>query len=73
MLGITTIRPADVETTARGAAMLCAVGAGIHSSLAAAEAMLPLTTRFEPRANAAERAGRLAAWHELLASEVGTE
>ena len=66
MLGIATIRPADVETTARGAAMLSAVGAGIHPSLAAAEAMLPPTTRFEPRTKAADRERRLAAWHELL-------
>jgi len=68
MLGIATIRPADVETTARGAAMLAAVGAGIHPNLAAAQAMLPPTRRFEPLGNAAERDGRMAAWHQLLAS-----
>ena len=67
MLGSATIRPADVETTARGAAMLAAVGAGIHPNLVAAEAMLPSTRRFEPLSNVAEREGRMAAWHQLLA------
>ena len=68
MLGSAAIRPADVETTARGAAMLAAVGAGFHSNLAAAaKAMLPPTTRFEPLGNARERERRMAAWHKLLA------
>jgi xylulokinase len=34
--GLTVSRPLDVETTARGAAMLAAAGAGIHPSVAAA-------------------------------------
>jgi xylulokinase len=34
--GLTVCRPHDVETTARGAAMLAAAGAGIHPSVAAA-------------------------------------
>jgi xylulokinase len=38
--GLTVCRPLDVETTARGAAMLAAAGAGLHPSVAAAaEAM----------------------------------
>jgi xylulokinase len=34
--GLPVSRPDDVETTARGAAMLAAVGAGLHASVAAA-------------------------------------
>jgi xylulokinase len=34
--GLTVCRPLDVETTARGAAMLAAAGAGIHPTVAAA-------------------------------------
>src|SRR5439155_25402764 len=38
--GLRVSRPDDVETTARGAAMLAAVGAGLHASVAdAARAM----------------------------------
>jgi xylulokinase len=40
VLGLTVCRPLDVETTARGAAMLAATGAGFHPGVAAAaEAM----------------------------------
>jgi xylulokinase len=48
--GLTVCRPLDVETTARGAAMLAAVGAGIHPSVAAAaEAMAgPRADPLEP-------------------------
>jgi xylulokinase len=48
--GLPVCRPHDVETTARGAAMLAAAGSGIHDSVtAAAEAMSgPRTERVEP-------------------------
>jgi xylulokinase len=36
MTGLPVTRPEDVETTARGAAMLAAVGAGLHPTVAAA-------------------------------------
>ena len=36
MTGLPVCRPEDVETTARGAAMLAAAGAGLHDSVAAA-------------------------------------
>jgi xylulokinase len=38
--GLTVCRPLDVETTARGAAMLAAAGAGIHPTVAAAAAAM---------------------------------
>jgi xylulokinase len=50
--GVPVSRPADVETTARGAAMLAAVGAGMYSTVREAghEMSAPRVRRFEPRA-----------------------
>ncbi|GAA4023321.1 glycerol kinase GlpK [Sphingomonas swuensis] len=68
MTGLAVTRPSDVETTARGAALLAAVGAGLHPDLpAAAAAMIPSGVRFEPRDLGAERSRRLDAWHLLVA------
>ena len=67
MVGIGVERPASVESTARGAAMLAAVGVGLFPSLAdAAKAMLPPMTLFEPRMPPEERQQRLDCWHEVL-------
>jgi glycerol kinase len=67
--GLPVVRPDFVETTALGAAMLAAVGVGLHTSLeAAAEAMIGPEKRFEPRMTAAIREQRLAAWKAALAS-----
>lgn len=65
MLELTVERPTDVETTARGAAMLAAVGAGLFPTLEAAAAMRPETARFDPAMAADVRAARLAAWERL--------
>jgi xylulokinase len=48
--GVPVSRPADVETTARGAAMLAAVGAGMYSSVREAghEMSAPRVVRVEP-------------------------
>jgi glycerol kinase len=68
MLGLPVERPAFVETTALGAAMLAAVGAGIYPDLeAAADAMRGEVTRFEPQMRDEERQRRLAGWKEALA------
>ena len=68
MLDMTVERPAMVETTALGAAMLAAVGAGIHASLEiAATAMRGEVTRFAPRMKGAERERRLAGWRDAMA------
>ncbi|WP_300973646.1 glycerol kinase GlpK [Sphingomonas sp. LHG3406-1] len=67
MLGLTVERPADVETTARGAAIMAAVGAGLHPDLeAAATAMTPATQRFASRDLGEKRERRLKAWRELV-------
>ncbi|RDC59198.1 Glycerol kinase [Alteripontixanthobacter maritimus] len=67
VLGVPVERPADVETTALGAAMLAAVGAGLFDDLAtAADAMRGKVTRFDPDMTAAVREERLARYHKAL-------
>jgi glycerol kinase len=68
VLDLVVERPAVVETTALGAAMLAAVGAGIYDNLAtAAEAMGGEVTRFTPSMGEAERERRLSGWKEAMA------
>lgn len=68
-LGLPVERPDFVETTALGAAMLAAVGAGLHSSLeAASQAMRGGIARFEPDMEDAARQERLARWRKALAA-----
>ncbi len=67
MLALPVERPADVETTALGAAMLAAVGACLYPDLAAAAAaMRPATSRFMPAMDPAVRAARTAGWRTAV-------
>ncbi len=67
LVGLPVVRPDFVETTALGAAMLAAVGAGLHGSLGkACAAMIGGTRRFEPAMNEETRDARLAAWRKAL-------
>jgi len=67
--GLPVIRPDFVETTALGAAMLAAVGAGLHASLGdAGAAMIGGTRRFAPAMAPGKRDARLAAWNAALAA-----
>ncbi|MFN3468591.1 MAG: glycerol kinase [Novosphingobium sp.] len=59
-------RPQDVETTARGAAILAAIGAGLYPDLASAAAMVSPRTVFDPQMTAHERAARLRAWQAAI-------
>ena len=69
ILGVTVERPAFVETTASGAAMLAAVGAGLYPNLAAAgEAMRSEPETFEPAMDDAVREERLTRWRSALAA-----
>ena len=66
--GLPVVRPDFVETTALGAAMLAAVGVGLHADLrAAADAMIGPETRFEPAMGEEERRRRIAEWEAALA------
>ena len=67
VLDIPVERPLDIESTARGAAMLAATGVGLYSSLDAAKAMLPTRTLFRPAMAEDERRRRLDAWEQALA------
>ena len=67
VLGLRVERPADVESTARGAAMLAAVGCGLLPSLDASDAMLPQLTSFKPAGDPAVVSARLAQWRDALA------
>jgi glycerol kinase len=59
-------RPADVESTGRGAAMLAALGAGIVPSVAELEQMVSIARRFEPEMAAEARARELSRWSAAL-------
>ncbi|MEO7247807.1 MAG: glycerol kinase GlpK [Novosphingobium sp.] len=68
MLAIPVERPAMVETTALGAAMLSGLGGGLFASLGeAAKAMRGDQQQFLPKMNEATRAGRIAQWKAALA------
>ena len=72
MLAVPVERPGFVESTALGAAMLAATGAGLYPSLAnAAAAMRGTATRFTPALTPDVRATRLAGWRSALAKVLG--
>lgn len=67
MLRLPVHRPDDVETTARGAAIMAAIGAGLFPDLAAAAAaMTPPTRTFTPTDLGPHREQRLTAWRAVL-------
>ena len=72
MLDLTVERPAFVESTALGAAMLAATGAGLYPDLAtAARSMRGTATRFIPALDDTQRKTRLAGWQSALAKVLG--
>jgi glycerol kinase len=73
MLDLEVERPAFVETTALGAAMLAGVGAGLFGSLEEAAAMRGAVRTFEPRMAEAPRRARLAGWQAAIGSVLGRE
>ena len=66
MLAIDVERPAFIETTALGAAMLAGVGAGFYKSLEDAAVMRGGVTRFSPQLGKPERDARLSGWADAL-------
>ncbi len=68
ILALPVERPANVETTALGAAMLAGLGAGLFGSLEeAAGAMRGTVQTFAPQLEEPVRAARLTAWQQALA------
>jgi glycerol kinase len=68
VLGVEVERPGFVETTALGAAMLAAVGAGFYPTLEEAAAMREGVRVFTPAMTDQVREGRLAGWRAAIAS-----
>ena len=60
-------RPAELESTARGAAMLAGVGAGLFSSLADAAGMSRVDRSFKVEMGAEERRSHLDRWADAIA------
>jgi len=60
-------RPATVAATARGAALLAGLGAGLWRDPGAPAGLRDGLREFRPRLAAPERAARLAAWREAVA------
>jgi len=71
MLAIDVERPRFIETTALGAAMLAAVGAGIYRTLEDAAVMRGAVERFAPAMAARVRETRLAGWADALGRVLG--
>ncbi|MDP9149655.1 MAG: glycerol kinase GlpK [Myxococcota bacterium] len=60
--GVVAERPADIESTGRGAAMLARMGAGLSNGLDEVARMVPVTSRFEPRMSQSERSDHWNRW-----------
>jgi glycerol kinase len=59
-------RPADVESTGRGAAMLAGIGAGLYAGLPDVERTLTVASRFEAKMSATDRVAHLSRWQAAL-------
>jgi glycerol kinase len=65
--GLTVERPAELETTARGAAMLAGIGAGIFRSGQEASRMFQIQDSLTPRMADSERAAHWQRWAAAVA------
>ena len=72
MLDLRVERPAFVETTALGAAMLAGVGCGLFGSLEEASAMRGQVEQFEPKVDVGARSERLRRWDDAVARLLAT-
>jgi glycerol kinase len=59
-------RPSELESTARGAAMLAGIGAGLFASGAEASQMAKIQKKFEPAMSADVRGERLRSWNDAV-------
>jgi glycerol kinase len=66
VVGMQVERPANVETTALGAAMLAGVGCGMFASVEDAAAARGEVTKFSPSMTAEARAARIARWDRAV-------
>ncbi len=66
ILGVEVVRPKNTETTALGAAILAAVGAGEFGSLKEAASLWKLDRKFSPAMASDERTRRVAGWKDAI-------
>lgn len=71
ILGLAVERPLFVETTALGAAMLAAVGAGLYPDLKAAAVMRGATQSFTPHMSEQVRSARVTQWRGAMERLLG--
>ncbi len=64
LAAVTVERPTELESTARGAAMLAGLGAGLFSSVNEAAGMIRLDRAFTPQMAEATRTAELARWSD---------
>ena len=64
--GVPVLRPANLETTALGAARLAMIGVGDAASPGDLPELAGTPTRFEPGAGVADRDGLLRIWGEAV-------
>jgi glycerol kinase len=60
-------RPSDLESTARGAAMLAGIGVGVFKTGDDAAQMAKIKSKFSPQMTAEVRRQRLAGWNDAVA------
>ncbi|MCA9630584.1 MAG: glycerol kinase GlpK [Myxococcales bacterium] len=66
LAGLTVERPSDLETTARGAAMLAGIGAGLFRDAREAAKMVKIQDQFRVTIDGPERERRLEGWHDAV-------
>lgn len=64
--GLDVVRPQELESTARGAAMLAGIGAGLFADARSAAKLAPVERTFRPTLDAAARTKKLAAWSDAI-------
>jgi glycerol kinase len=64
--GVVVQRPADLESTGRGAAMLAGIGAGLFQKLDDVAGMTSVQAEFKPQMPEAERKSHLDRWQDAL-------
>lgn len=68
LLGIPIVRPAERETTARGAALLAGLGAGVWRNVNDLPDLPPGAVQFEPRLSDSQRDAQYARWQQAVAA-----
>ena len=66
ILGKTVVRPADVETTALGAAYLAGIAENVWKNTDEVEGFWRVERRFDPRMHQSEREGLMSGWRDAV-------